>query len=87
MHFAWCDLITPLDQEITLVVVVVLFHLSHFLFKRNISEKKLSRPGNEHGSLSMPVKHSINYPLSNSNINTILLENYLVNLRILKNRP
>ena len=38
------------------VVLVLLFHLSHFLFKRNLSEKIL--PVRE--SFGTPAKHSIN---------------------------
>ena len=42
------------------LLAVVLFHLSHFLLKRNSSEKKISHTGNPIGSFSTPAKHSIN---------------------------
>ena len=47
------------DQGITRVVVV-LFHLSQFLFKRNLFEKNYSWLGIELGSLCSPAKHSMN---------------------------
>ena len=43
------------------VVVVVLFHLSHFLFKRNLGGKKSSWPGIKLGSPGSPANISNNW--------------------------
>ena len=34
------------DVDVVVVLVLVLHHLVHFLFKRNLSEKKISLTGN-----------------------------------------
>ena len=55
------------DQEIiqaVVVVVVVLSHLSHFLFKRNLGEQIYSLLGIKPGSFCVPVKHSINLAMA-----------------------
>ena len=50
------------DLGITGVVIVLfLFHLSHFLFKRNLSEKILPDWEIEPGSFGAPAKHSVNW--------------------------
>ena len=54
------------DQGITqvdvndVVVVVILFYLSHFLFKRNLSGNNYSKPEFEPGTFSTLVKLSTN---------------------------
>ena len=45
------------------VASVVLFHLPHFLLKRNLSEKNSSRLGFKPKSLYMPVNHSISWDI------------------------
>ena len=46
---------------VVVVVVLVLFHLSHFLIKRNSSEKNSTSLGIDLGSFSITAKCSINY--------------------------
>ena len=60
-------------------VVAVLFHLSHFLFKRNRSEKNLSLIGTQIRGFWHPSQAL--YQLSNSNIVTLTLESYLFNFK------
>ena len=55
-----CQRPSAKDQGITRVLFLVFFfHLSDFLFKRNLSEKNPSQPEIKPGSLGTPAKHSI----------------------------
>ena len=65
--------------------VVVLFHLSHFLFKRNLSEKKFSLSGNHTGVILLP-SHVL-YQLSCSNIVIIPMENFSIKFQKPRRRP
>ena len=63
----FCLRLSAKDQGITRVVAVVvggvllvIFHLSHFLFKRNLREKHSSELRLKTGSFSTPIKRSTN---------------------------
>ena len=70
------------DLGITRVVIVlVLFRLAHFLFKRNLSEKKFSISGYQSEVLLLTSQ------LSYSDIVKIPLENYLFKFQKPHRRP
>ena len=74
------------DQGITWVVVLLglVHHLVHFLFKINLSEKKFSLPGNQTGVLLLPSR-ALSTELR---LNWYkLMENYLFKQRISKTTP
>ena len=74
------------DLGITRVVVVlVLFHLSHLLFKRNLNEKKIHPSGKQPGVLEHASQALQQLSLSDKDL--LLLENDLFNLRLSKTRP
>ena len=67
--FSFCLRPSAKDLGITRVVVVlVLFHVSHFLIKRNLSEKNSSSERNQIGVLQHPSQ--VLYQLSYNNIGT-----------------
>ena len=68
-----------------IIVVLILFHLSHFLPKRNSSEKKLILA--ENWLRALVHANQARYQLSFSNIHTQGLRNYLYNIRISKASP
>ena len=72
------------DQEIiqavvVVVVAVVLSHLSHFIFKRNLSEKLFFLA--ENLTRVLLCASQAFYQLSYSNIDSPAMENYLFNLK------
>ena len=62
------------DQGITwvvLVLVVILHHLVHLLFKINLSEKKFSLPGNRTGVLILPSQALSQLSYSTTDTNSL----------------
>ena len=59
-NFPFCQQPSAKDQGINWVVVLVLFHSSHFLFKRNRSEKNSLWSGIKSGTFGPPIERCTN---------------------------